>query len=448
MDEYLGYVGLAARLLREAGASLGEEVEVGRGGLVFRGFLMARYEYGQPGVIVLKMANGYNIGVRVDEATRVVKLSEVRPPAFNPPPPPSPKESLPRVSIISTGGTIASRIDYRTGGVRPALSAADLASIVPEIAEVANISAEILMQVYSENLTPSHWTEMASRVDQLIRAGFDGVVIAHGTDTMGYTAAALSFALRKTPIPVVLVGAQRSSDRPSSDAATNLITAVEVASRAPFGEVVVCMHGWHSDDIIHIHRGTRVVKTHTSSRDAFQSVNDNPLAVKTADGLKMLTSQYHRRNGEGYEYQPKFDDRAMLVKFYPGMKPEALAVVVERLNLRGVILEGTGLGHVASSFIPLLKQFNDSGLFVGMTSQCRHGRVNMNVYDNGRDLLRAGVVPLDDMVAETALVKLMWVLARLGENAQPEQVRELMLTNLCGEIGGRTQPRRKLLDSY
>ncbi|MCS7137036.1 MAG: Glu-tRNA(Gln) amidotransferase subunit GatD [Candidatus Caldarchaeum sp.] len=443
MAEYFGYSGLAAALLREAGASVGEEVEVRRGGQVFRGYLMARYEFGEPGIIVLKMANGYNIGVRVDERSKVVKLTEVKPPAFNPPPPPTPRAELPRVSIISTGGTIASRIDYRTGGVRAALSAADLVSIVPEIGEIANISAEILMQVYSENLTPAHWTQMAIRVDQIIRDGFEGAVIAHGTDTMGYTAAALSFALQKTPIPVVLVGAQRSSDRPSSDAATNLIAAVEVASKAPFGEVVVCMHGWHSDDLIHIHRGTRVVKLHTSSRGAFQSVNAQPMAVRTPEGLKMLTNMYHPRNGDGYVFQPRFDDRAMLVKFYPGMKPESLEVLVERLSLRGLVLEGTGLGHVASSFIPVLRKLTDSGLFVGMTSQCRHGWVNMNVYDNGRDLMRAGVVPLEDMLAETALVKLMWVLGKLGEKAEVEEVREMMLTDISGEIGGRTMPQQQ-----
>ncbi|MDW8044102.1 MAG: asparaginase domain-containing protein, partial [Nitrososphaerota archaeon] len=227
-----------------------------------------------------------------------------------------------------------------------------------------------------------------------------------------------------------------------SDAATNLIAAVEVASKAPFGEVVVCMHGWHSDDLIHIHRGTRVVKLHTSSRGAFQSVNAQPMAVRTPEGLKMLTNMYHPRNGDGYVFQPRFDDRAMLVKFYPGMKPESLEVLVERLSLRGLVLEGTGLGHVASSFIPVLRKLTGSGLFVGMTSQCRHGWVNMNVYDNGRDLMRAGVVPLEDMLAETALVKLMWVLGKLGEKAEVEEVREMMLTDICGEIGGRTMPQQ------
>ncbi len=443
MSDYAGYRGLAAKLILEAGASIGEEIEVRRGGQIYRGFLMARYEFGDPEIIVLKLANGYNIGVRVDDRTSIIRLTEARKPSFNPPPPPQPKENLPRVMIISTGGTIASRIDYRTGGVRAALSAADLISIVPEIAEIANVSAEVLMQVYSENLNPSHWTKMAVRVNQLIQDGYEGVVIAHGTDTMGYTAAALSFALLKVPIPVVLVGAQRSSDRPSSDAATNLIAAVEVAAKAPFGEVVVCMHGWHSDDSILIHRGTRVIKLHTSSRGAFQSINAEPLAVKTPFGLKLLSKQYNPRHGDGYTFQPFFDERAMLIKFFPGMKPEVLEILVERLGLRGLILEGTGLGHVASSFIDVIKQLTCRGIFVGMASQCKFGRVNMNVYDNGRDLMRAGAVPLNDMLAETALVKLMWVLGKIGERTDIEQVRTLMLTNLAGEIGNRTVLQQK-----
>jgi len=441
MDDYFGYRGLVARLLRDAGVKVGDELELNRGDVVFRGYLMARYEYGEPEIVVIKLKNGYNLGVRVDEKTRIIKLFESSPPTFNPPPPPQPRPTLPSVTILSTGGTIASRIDYRTGAVKPALTASDLISIVPEIAEVANVSAEIFMQKYSENLVPEDWSRIAERIDRLIRDGVEGVVVAHGTDTMGYTAAALSFALLNPPIPIVLVGSQRSSDRPSSDAATNLIAAVEVAGKAPFAEVVVCMHGWHSDEEIHIHRGVRVVKLHTSSRGAFQSINAQPIAVRTNEGLKLLTTEYHHRNTNDYEFKPNFDERAMLVKFHPGLKPDAVEVLVEKLGLRGIIFEGTGLGHVASSFIPLIKELTESGVFVGMTSQCRYGRVNMNVYDNGRDLMRAGATPLDNMLSETALVKLMWVLGDLGEKANLEDVRMMMRKNFCGEIGGRSEPQ-------
>lgn len=441
MVSELGYGGLVAEMLNRLGVGLGDEVEVVRNGLRLRGFVMARYEYGAPDVLVLKLPNGYNIGVRIDASTQIRKLSSAVAPSFNPPPPAQPRENLPRVMIVNTGGTIASRIDYRTGGVKPALTASDLVSIVPEIAEKANVSTEVLMQVVSENMTPAHWTAIARKVDELFRKGFDGIVITHGTDTMGYTAAALSFALQNPPAPVVLVGAQRSSDRPSSDAALNLLTAVEVAAWAPFAEVVVAMHGWHGDDNVLIHRGTRVVKLHTSSRGAFQSINASPIAVKTPQGLKILTTGFHKRGEDGYVFQPVFDERVMLVKFFPGMKPEVLELLVERMGLRGVILEGTGLGHVASSFVPVLKGLREKGVFVGMTSQCRFGRVNMNVYENGRDLMRAGAVPLDNMLPETAMVKLMWVLGKLGEKASYETVKNLMLKDICGEIGGRTGPQ-------
>jgi len=438
--ERQGYVGLVRRILEEAGVEVGDEIKVESEGKTFQGTLMTRYELAEPDYIVVKLSNGYNIGVHANDKTRVFKVAEAQPPAFNPPPPPAMRAGLPRVAIVSTGGTIASRIDYRTGGVRAALTASDLVSIVPELAEIADISAEILFSVYSENMTSQHWSAIATKVHQLMQTGTQGVVVPHGTDTMGYTAAALSFALQNPPVPVVLVGAQRSSDRPSSDAATNLIAAVKVAATAPFGEVVACMHSWHADDVITIHRGSRVVKLHTSSRNAFRSVNAQPLAYMREGKLSVNSENYHGRGEDGYVFSPNFDDRAMLVKFYPGMPAEVLQILHHEAGVRGFILEGTGLGHVSSKFAPVIRELTETGVFVGMTSQCKFGRVNMRVYDNGRDLMRAGVVPLDDMLAETALVKLMWCLGNLGEKAGIEQVSEMMLRNLAGELYSRSYP--------
>jgi len=441
-DALQGYSGYAREMLEKAGARIGDEIKIATKHGEYQGILIARYELADPDYIVIKLKNGYNIGVRIDKETRVSKIASASPPAFKPPPPPKQKPELPKVAIVSTGGTIASRIDYRTGGVRAALTAEDLLSIVPEIADIARLSAEILFSIYSENLTPRHWAAMAEKADQLLREGEEGIVIAHGTDTMGYTAAALSFALQRPPAPIVLVGAQRSSDRPSSDAATNLIAAVETAAKAPFAEVVVCMHYWHSDDKIALHRGTRVLKLHTSSRDAFKSINIEPIAFRTPSGIILNTNEYHRRGWDGYSFNPRFDERAMLVKFYPGMPPESLLILREKLGLRGFIIEGTGLGHVNSIFIPILRQLVDDGVFIGMTSQCKFGRVNMFVYDNGRDIMRAGVVPLEDMLAETALVKLMWCLGTLGEKADVDEVKNLMLQNLAGEINPRSAPTK------
>jgi glutamyl-tRNA(Gln) amidotransferase subunit D len=444
IESWHGYRGLARDLLMSAGVDVGDEVEVVKpDGEVYRGYLMSRYEHAEEGYIVLKLRNGYNIGIAITKDTIVKRLGPGPRPAFRRPEPPSLDPGLPRVSIVSTGGTIASRIDYRTGAVKPALTSEDLITLVPEIAEIAYVEAEVLLSKFSENMTPSDWDVIARKMDEKIRNGYSGVVVSHGTDTMHYTAAALSFALAGTPIPIVLVGAQRSSDRPSSDAAVNLVAAVRVAAHAPFGEVVIAMHDWHSDDVIAVHRGTRVVKMHTSSRDAFKSVNARPIAY-VRDGEIILNDQtVNRRGSNSYYFRPGFSDKAALIKFYPSLGPEIIDYFIEK-GARGIIIEGTGLGHVSSEWIPALRRATSMGVFVGMTSQCRYGRVNMYVYENGRDIMRAGVTPLEDMLSETALVKLMWVLARASDL---EEVRNYMLTPIAGEMSPRTLPTRMRPDA-
>ncbi len=435
-DTLQGYSGEVRRLLENAGVAVGDEIEVRVDGEIYRGTLMARYELAEPGYIVIKLPNGYNIGIKVSEKMLVKKVAAAKRPSFVPPPRPPAEPGLPKVVVISTGGTIASRIDYRTGGVRAALTADDLLSIVPELADLADLDAKILFSIYSEDMTVDHWNKMASEADKLIRDGVEGVVIAHGTDTMGYSAAALSFALQKPPIPIVFVGAQRSSDRPSSDAATNLIAAVKVAGHAPFGEVCVSMHAWHSDTVIAIHRGTRVRKLHTSSRNAFRSVNCEPIAYVVEGEIKLNSSNLNPRGSTEYRFEPGFSPDAALVKFYPGMPPEFLDLLYER-GCRGIILEGSGLGHVSNRLIPTIRGLIERGVFVGMTSQCIFGRVNMRVYDTGRYLLRAGVVPLDDMLPETAYIKLSWCLGRARDL---DEIRRLMLTPIAGELGERSLP--------
>jgi len=438
-DKLQGYSGEVRELLEKVGAEIGDEVEIKVQDKHYRGILMARYELADPGYIVVKLSNGYNVGIKYSKDLVVRKITSVKKPRFTPPPKPPSKPGLPKVTVMNTGGTIASRIDYRTGGVRAALTAEDLLSVVPELSDLADLDAKILFSIFSEDMTPELWNRMAEEVDRLIRKGEDGVVIAHGTDTMGYSAAALSFALQKPPIPVVFVGAQRSSDRPSSDAATNLIAAVRVAGHAPFAEVCLAMHAWHSDTVIAIHRGTRVRKFHTSSRDAFRSVNAEPIAYVIDGEIKINSEKLNPRGSGEYEFKPGFSSDAALVKFYPGMTPVILEALAEN-GCRGIILEGTGLGHVRKELIPVIKKLVDRGIFIGMTSQCIYGRINMRVYDRGRDLLKVGVTPLDDMLPETAYVKLSWCLARARDL---EDVRRLMLTPIAGELGERSLPVRE-----
>jgi len=436
-----GYVGEALRVLSQAEARIGDKIRVKKPGRTVEGILMPRIRLGDRECIVLKLPNGYNIGVKADSQTKVEVLEKGEA-AFKEPELPLPPEKgeLPLVEIIGTGGTIASRVEYRTGAVYPSLSTEELYRAVPELADIARIRAKVLYSILSENMTPEYWSEIAKAVGEALSRDVSGVVIAHGTDTMGYTAAALSFALQELPAPVILVGSQRSSDRPSSDAALNLMGAVRAAAYAPFAEVAVAMHEWVSDEAIAVHRGTKVRKCHTSRRDAFKSVNAKPLARVVGDRVTMLTSEYKvRKPGGRVKLAASFEPKVALVKFHPGFNPEILGWYVEK-GYRGIILEGTGLGHVSEVCYPFLKRAEDAGLLVGMTSQCLWGRVRLTVYETGRELLSLGVLPLADMLPETALVKAMWVLA---QTSRLEEAKRLMLENLAGEIAEREFPVRE-----
>ena len=435
--EFPGYKGEALARTRKADVNVGDMTRVTKGKEIYEGILIPRSELGDETHIVIKLKNGYNIGVQLTPETKIERIGKGTKPTFAAPPKPEQNPQLPNVTILSTGGTIASRVDYRTGGVRPALTAGDLYSVVPELANIARINAQILFSLFSENITPQQWGELAKAIEEQATKGADGIVIAHGTDTMGYTAAALSFALQNLPVPVIIVGSQRSADRPSSDAATNLIGAVTAAAKAPFAEITVAMHETTSDESIVFHRGTKVRKCHTSRRDAFKSVNATPIARFKNQELIMLTKDYKKRGAsKGIVLKPEFNDKVALVKFYPGMNPALIDWLVDQ-HYNGIILEGSGLGHINMKSFGAVRRAVTKDVIVAMTSQCLWGRVNMNVYNAGRDLQAQGVIPLQDMLPETALVKLMWV---LGQTKNVEEANKLLTTDIAGEISARTLP--------
>ena len=412
-----------------------------RTGLVLEGLVLPRYELYGKDHVTLKLDNGYNVGIRVDNIVKVEVLGKPggRGRSEGEIVPERAKEKPgveKRVFILGTGGTIASKIDYETGGVKPTLTTEDLLEAVPEIADICRIQTELLFNVFSEDLKPSHWSQIAERVASLLKEDPErGVIIAHGTDTMSYTASALSFALRRLPAPIALVGAQRSSDRPSSDSAMNLVAAALYATSG-IGEVAIVMHGETGDTYALAHRGTRVRKMHTSRRDAFQSIDSLPLAkiLPEKKQVVILRSDARRvcRDCEPI-VMTKFSDRVALVKFYPGMKPSIIDHLVDDGYL-GIVLEGTGLGHVANDLIPSIRRGVKSGVVFTMTSQCLFGTVNMNVYSTGRKLLEAGVIPSGDMLPETAFVKLSWL---LGNYDDLDEVKRLYTTNLVGEMEER-----------
>jgi glutamyl-tRNA(Gln) amidotransferase subunit D len=436
--ENSGYKSTALEALKKADCDVGDIIRITSKGKTYEGILIPRSELGENSVVIVKIKSGYNIGIRVTPKVKIEKVGEGTKPTFAAPPLPKQNTTLPHVVIMSTGGTIASRVDYRTGAVRSALSASDLYGVVPELSNVAQVDTEIVFSLYSENITQKHWKELAETVAKRIESGVDGVVIAHGTDTMAYTSAALSFALQSLPVPVIVVGAQRSSDRPSSDAATNLIGAVKAAGEAPFAEVGLAMHETISDIGVIVHRGVKVRKCHTSRRDTFKSINGFPIARVKNQQISMLTDQYlHRDLSRKLVLKPNFSEKVALVKFYPGLDPTIIDFYVEK-GVKGILLEGSGLGHVSKYCFDSIKNAVGKGVLVALSSQCIWGRVNMNVYDTGRDLLSFGVIPTEDMFCETALVKLMWV---LGQTSNTQEAINLFKSNIAGEYSPRTLPQ-------
>lgn len=404
---------------------LGDRVAVIKGDMRYEGVLMpSRSDH-----VVIKLSNGYNIGLIPDRIEVLGRAQKHEKPTEKI----HMREDLPLVSIISTGGTIASKVDYRTGAVTSQFSAEEIISAIPELGEIARYRAKVLYTILSENMRAEYWIELARAVAEEIRNGAEGVVVTHGTDTMTYTAAALSFMLR-TPVPVVLVGSQRSSDRPSSDAAMNAICASAVAV-SDIAEVCVVMHGSINDDYCLIHRGTRVRKMHTSRRDAFQSVNRLPIGRVDYFTRRIETFSDYRKRGEAeLQLFDRLEPRCALIKYFPGADQGIFDHLIES-GYKGIVIEGTGLGHVASNWIPFIKKATENDIPVVVASQCLRGRICDRVYDTGRDMLAAGAIEAEDMLPEVALVKLMWVLAN---TSSLDEAREMISKPLAGEISGFT----------
>jgi len=418
------------------------------------GILIPRYEYADAYHLVLKLKSGYNIGIDLGKIKSIRKISEKLDPVYKPDLLTKykdyfsqknsgrdfPQGKLPHLSLLSTGGTISSKIDYRTGGVMAALTAKELNDSIPELKGIADIDTDEVLNEYSENIKPEHWSLIAKKVASKILSGkYDGIIVSHGTDTMHYTSAALSFALQNLPIPIVIVGAQRSSDRPSSDASLNLIGACNFATKSKFSGVFVAMHNSISDDIIACHIGTRVRKNHTSRRDAFHSIDVSPFSLIKKDQVEIskqyvdLIIQERHNNVESMIVKPDFENKVSLLKFYPGFDCSMIDYCIE-LGHKAIILEGTGLGHVNKECFSKIQNAVNEGILIFMTSQCIWGRTALTVYDTGRDLLKLGVIPLSNTTSETALVKAMWC---LGNFTEKKEVIKTMTSNIANEFTNR-----------
>lgn len=433
-DSFKGYKGTARAKLKELGIRVWSDVEVKTNKGTFVGVILPRSETADDKHIVLKMHNGYNIGVLAKSITKAKEIG-YKEAHYKIPEQEFPKDSeKPNVTLLGTGGTIASRLDYRTGAVIPAFSPGELYGAVPELADICNLDTKKLFGVFSENMGPEQYRILAKAIGEEIEKGVDGIVIGHGTDTMHHTAAALSFMVQNSPVPIIMVGSQRSSDRPSSDAAFNLQCAVWTAAHADIAEVAVCMFGPTSDRYNLLHQGTRVRKMHSSYRSTFRTVGDVPLAMIEPGKMTLIKKSIIRRDKKRKpKIDPAFDDRVAIVYYYPSMKPDIIDSLVKN-GYKGIVIAGTGLGHVNKPLYEPLKRAIDSGVSVFMTVQTLWGYVQMFVYDTGRDLMELGVVPAANMLPEVAYIKLGWA---LGHTHEPEKVKKIMLTPIANEITER-----------
>ncbi|HXY12495.1 MAG TPA: Glu-tRNA(Gln) amidotransferase subunit GatD [Thermoplasmata archaeon] len=417
----------------------GERVEISDGaGHTWSGTVVPRHDFSGERMLQLKLESGYNVGIHIRPNYSFRRLGSNTPNIASPArttPVATKADAGAWIALLTTGGTIASRVDYETGGVRPVKDEREILEFFPELETGGRVRIVPVFDRLSEDLVPDDWQVLAERIVATFGSGAQGIVVAHGTDTLGFTAAALSFLLADLPGPVVLVGAQRSPDRPSSDGASNLRAAVDVAHDRRIGEVVVVMHQGPSDDRFAIHRGTWVRKMHSSRRDAFRSRNGPPLGFVEAG--KVVLEQAVRPPVLGpARMDGPIDARAVLLWFYPGLTPERAARFAE--GCRGVVLAGTGLGHVGSAHLGWIRAATERGVVVAMTTQCLEGNVEPYVYATGRELLRAGVLYLGDLLPETAYAKMVWA---LGHSSDPKVVGELLLRDRAGEFHDRHDAR-------
>ena len=438
------YKEISKEFLDKANVTIGDTIKVTKEDISYEGILLDRSEDAKDAYIVIKLDSGYNVGVNIESANIELIEKGDKPKIGFEGDKIEKDPNKQNISIISTGGTVSSIIDYKTGAVHPKFTAEDLLRANPELLDLANYDVKALYNILSENMQPEYWVKAAESIADDINNGADGIVIAHGTDTMHYTSAALSFMI-KTPVPIVITGAQRSSDRPSTDAFLNIYNSCG-AALSDIAEVTVLMHNTLNDGdcalhnvLMHntlndgdcaLHKGTKVRKMHTSRRDTFRSIDSEPIALLRDGKVKSVNLPYTKRGENELELNTAIESKVALIKSFPGISSDIIDYHIDK-GYKGLLIEGTGLGHVPDYMVDALQRANDEDIPVVMTSQCLYGTINMNVYSTGRLLQDAGVISGMDMTPETAYVKLAWA---LGQTEDVNEVKDIIQTNVAGEL--------------
>ncbi|MCL5730142.1 MAG: Glu-tRNA(Gln) amidotransferase subunit GatD [Candidatus Pacearchaeota archaeon] len=421
-------------------AKPGDYVEISLMKNSYEGTLLEAPE-NEKGIVLLKLKSGYNFGINRRDITEIKvlrKFSEGKEENFEV----KKDREKPNIAMIITGGTIAARLNPKKGGVDWLTSPEDLFKFYPEIFKIVNVvRVEIPFMKASEDMNYKDWQKIAKTAEKLLNDGnISGIIITHGTDFLHYTSSALSFFLRNLNKPVVLTYSQRSTDRASSDANLNLQCAA-LAATSDIAEVMLVGHATSNDDFCYSMPGTKVRKLHTSRRDAFKIVNSEPFAKIFPSGDIHKISEYNLKNKNKVKVDAKFEEKIALVKVYPGQDPAILDYYLKN-KYKGIVLELSGLGHAPTmrsrkGWTRKLKEVISRGMIVCAAPQTIYGRLDPYVYSNGREILDTGVIYLEDMLSETALVKLGWVLGH-GEWAKSkEKIKEKMLENFAHEINRR-----------
>jgi len=425
--------------LKKEKIETGDEVKITTDAETYEGILMPQIN---KDTIPLKLKTGYNLGIEKKSIKKIRLLEKHKKEHKKPKEKLTFKKGLKTISILHTGGTISSSVDYKTGGVVAKFSPEEVLQLFPEIKKIANIKSRFVRQMMSDDMRFAHYNIIAKEIEKEVKKGTEGVIITQGTDTLHYTSAALAFILEDLPIPVVIVGSQRSSDRGSSDAAMNLICACKFIAETDFADVAICMHKGMNDKKCLILPATKTRKMHTSRRDAFRAIDTKPWAEVDYDtgNIYFINKDHKKRGNRKLKLRPiKENLKIGLLKVHTNLYSKEVEAYK---GFQGLVIEGTGLGHAPitksdeftsenARIFKAIEKLIKQGTIVVMAPQTIYGRLQMNVYSPGRRIQEIGVLGNgSDMTPETTFIKLAWLLS----NYKKEQVKELITKDIRGEI--------------